>query len=331
MNWLIRMGIVCAAMGALATHGYTSEGMWILEDQRYLPGEDDACDTCGNFGGTANASVTSDGLTVHGVGYASDHSIGCSVRSIAVTTGVSDEFFIYYGPGQGSVLIYGQLFIRGVAKLENPECAAAALGYIKHQSNIVGEKVAVLRSSVAETSDALLGTVGAAYFGLGFSVPVNVGLGEGDYPDERVQTVFGYDCVDMFFNGASGRSYVHVFANAGIDDEGKARASLYGYSNLTINLRSCPCPPAVPQPSPSPIPGPGGGVTGGTNGGTTPPPGSRGGTTPRVPRPDGGCSGGDDDDDDDDNGGDDGSGGGAGDCGGGASEEDDEQGGDGEQ
>lgn len=277
-----------ASLAVLASAALGSEGTWILMERAYIPSRDERSDSCSSPWGLATASVFADGDQVHGRGQARDASLFCEVRSVAVAAGLRDQVWFYVGPGEGRARAYARVQIRGMARLEDVDAASAALGYCQFRSSVTPTIRAVLTESAAETTDRTLGTLHAAFEGLWGAFPVSIGSGEGEYPDEDVQSTYGEDCGSSFFFSKSSRGLIHAYAKAGlIDDWAAANADLDGRIEMTLHLTGCPCPGPSPAPTPRGTPGPSGFTPGRSTpgGGVTPPGSPSGGTTPRVPRP----------------------------------------------
>ncbi len=218
-------------------------GEWRERIDRYIDksGCGRAEDVCP--AGHARAQVKANALFVDGTGSAEDITPFCDVTAVAVALGHRHRewFFISFDRvTSGRAYASSSVWIHGFANIPNADSAAAALGYTRFSSSITNPIRAELSRSVAETGSGLLGDLGWET-----TVPITIGLGEGNYPDEDLESTANRICTDFFFLAHTTKGYIKVFANGGLDFA-ECDALVYGTINTHYELDLCPCRMADP-------------------------------------------------------------------------------------
>jgi hypothetical protein len=142
------------------------------------------------------------------------------------------------------------LEISGNVDLINPDCAGAALGYVRVESNIMNEPLYVaLTQSAGETVPGTLGSgtmgIGIAYVGLGVSLTPTVGTQAISYPEVVREPGFARKCVDTFYVKTKTRAYLRLWANDWAIPPFIAWSEVHGalhgaVKQLSVTLDQCP-------------------------------------------------------------------------------------------
>lgn len=190
--------------------------------------------------GASKAQAVSYGLTAGGFGAALDAGAGCEaqVRTAAATGWFGESFLNECGGGYATTLV--EVGADGVACLHDANSAAAALGFCEARTSLTGPVLAVLQSSMGETSVGQLGGVGGSFVGLNINLPVlQPGTGEGVYKDTDSNTGTGAACTDWFDYLIRSRAYIKVWANATVL-QAACTANMDAQGAIWFALDDCP-------------------------------------------------------------------------------------------
>lgn len=241
------IGSAVAVIGALTicTHAMAHEACWTRTQQFYLPMRDSPptyyCYTL-SLASSSSAIAAANGFQSAGSGLAWDIDIGCEAQvQTAAATGIYSEIW-RDNCNIGDIELIGHATIHGRANLIDDDCAGAALGFQQIKSNVLGAPItALLTQSSGETAAGQLGSVTAGYAGLEVTVPINSGMGEGNYGDNDQEVGTAYKENNLFTIDMKSRAYIKVWANSGfIDLYALVRASMCGESSASFRLGTRP-------------------------------------------------------------------------------------------
>lgn len=219
-----------------------SKVVWDLEgtiDTPYFGTHYEQC-TLDGFG-HATARVDARTSHVDASGSAHDNCTGDDVRMTESGTGIYGQSFDYLGDREGMVSVSATVAVSGNAKLIDDDCAAAALGDVEFSCSLGASIIAKLNKSLGQTVSYGLGTVGGAFAGATFQVPITSTTGEGTYADQDQAALPGLEgCgVGHFSYTAKTRGYINVWANSYLAGSSYCTARMWGRINATITLSEC--------------------------------------------------------------------------------------------
>ncbi len=155
--------------------------------------------------------------SIYGFGHAFDDTLMCSGQAAAAHEVVQVGQSRYVGVERPTIEVTVHAQMQGEVDLLNAPCGAAAVGFASYTSNLSASGVvARLTESAAQTDGVQIGAINLNLPGMGASIAVRSGVGEGVYPDFALDSGYYETCgVGVYGYRLRGRAYVKVMANGG--------------------------------------------------------------------------------------------------------------------